>query len=184
MVPKIQLFLLKLAILGYREVLDARDKEDFEFDLNIMFMDGDKGWAEQNLRPALQERLPNFGRIAFGDNDLIAGMYYLDAVCYNVEKSFKSVLLLSREAVQDHIFMTKFRIAMNHVTDTRIENMILVFLEDIPDEELPYLVRLYLSGQGACLTWEEDEEGQEYFWNRFMQELTVNLRINNLVPPD
>ena len=179
-----KLFLLKLAIIGYREIQDDREREDFEYDINIMFVDGDEEWAVNNLRPELDGRLPDFGRIAFGDDELILGMHYFDAVYYNVEKSFKTILLLSRAAVQDHIFMTKFRIAMNHVTDTETQNMILVFLEDIPDQELPHLVRLHLSGQGAYLMWEEDEEGQEYFWNKLTKHLNSNLRVNHLIPPD
>ena len=179
-----KLFLLKLAILGYREIQDGREREEFEFDINIMFFDGDEEWAANTLRPELERRLQKFGRIAFGDNELILGMHYFDAVYYNVEKSFKTILLLSRAAVQDHIFMTKFRIAMNHVTDTETQNMILVFLEDIPDQELPHLVRLHLSGQGAFLRWEEDEEGQEYFWNKITKHLNSNLRVNHLIPPE
>ena len=179
-----KLYLIKLAIIGYREVYDARERHDFEYDINVMFMNGDKEWAEENLRPALEERLPNFRRIAFGDDNLMIGMQYLDAVYYNVEKSFKTILLMTRHAVRDHIFMTKFRIAMNHVTDTQTENMVLVFIEDIPDNELPYIVRLYLSGQGAYLSWEEDEEGQEYFWENISKHLTVNLRINHMIPPN
>ena len=123
-----KLFLLKLAILGYREIQDGREREEFEFDINIMFFDGDEEWATNNLRPELDGRLPDFGRIAFGDDELILGKHYFDAVYHNVEKSFKTILLLSRAAVQDHIFMTKFRIAMNHVTDTETQNLILVFL--------------------------------------------------------
>ena len=181
---KYKLFLVKLAILGYREIQDARDKENFEYDINMVFYDNDEEWVQETFRPALEERLPNYGRIAFGDKDLMLGMYYFDAVDYNVEKSFKTILLMSRAAVQDHIFMTKFRIAVNHVTDTQTENMVLVFLEDIPDDELPYLVRLYLSGQGAYLNWEEDEEGQEYFWNKLTKYMDVNLRVNHMIPPN
>ena len=179
-----KLFLLKLAILGYRELQDGRERDEFEYDINIMFFDGDEEWVANNLRPELQGRLPDFGKIVFGDDELILGMHYFDAVYYNVEKSFKTLLLLSRAAVQDHIFMTKFRIAMNHVTDTETQNLILVFLEDIPDQELPHLVRLHLSGQGAYLMWEEDEEGQEYFWNRLTKHLNSNLKVNHLIPPD
>ena len=107
-----KLFLLKLAILGYREIQDGREREEFEFDINIMFFDCDEEWATNNLRPELDGRLPDFGRIAFGDDELILGKQYFDAVYHNVEKSFKTILLLSRAAVRDHIFMTKFRIAI------------------------------------------------------------------------
>ena len=166
-----KIFLLKLAVLGYREIQDDRAKREFDYDINIMFLEGDSEWAINILRPGLERRLQNFDRIAFGDDDLTLGMYYFDAVYQNVEKSYKTILLLSRTAVQDHIFMTKFRIAMNNVTDTETENLILVFLEDIPDQVLPHLARLHLSGQGAYLRWEEDEEGQEYFWNKLTKHL-------------
>ena len=179
-----KLFLLRLAILGYNEIQDGRDQGEFEYDINVMFVDGDEDWATNILRPELDRRFPTFDRIAFGDDDLILGKHYFDAVYYNVEKSFKTILLLSRAAVQDHIFMTKFRIAMNHVTDTETENLILVFLEDIPDQELPYLVRLHLGGQGAYLHWEEHEDGQEYFWNKLTKHLNINLRVNHMIPPE
>ena len=174
---------LKLAILGYVEIQDARDRDDFEYDINIMFVEKDEEWARAVFRPHVQETLPEMHRIAFGDDDLTLGMHYFDAVYENVENSFKTVLLLSRAAVQDHIFMSKLRIAMDHVTDTQTENMVLVFIEDIPDAELPYLLRLYQTGHGDHLRWEEDEESQEYFWLRLTKMLPVNLKINNLIPP-
>ena len=179
-----KLFLLKLAIIGYNEIQDGRDQGEFEYDINVMFVDGDEEWATNNLRPELDRRFPTFDRIAFGDDELLLGRHYFDAVYYNIEKSFKTILLLSRAAVQDHIFMTKFRIAMNHVTDTETDNLILVLLEDIPNQELPYLVRLHLSGQGVYLHWEEHEDGQEYFWNKLTKHLNINLRVNHMIPPE
>ena len=181
---KYKCFLLKLAILGYREIQDGRERGCFEYDINVMFMDGNKDFAEETFRPALEEMLPNYGRIAFGDDELILGKHYFDAVYCNVENSFKTVLLLSRAAVQDHIFMTKLRIAMNHVTDTETDNLIMVFIEDFPDQELPHLVRLHLSGQGAYLSWEENEDGREYFWNKLKKHMNVNLKVNHMIPPD
>ena len=179
-----KIFLLKMAVLGYREIQDDRAKREFDYDVNIMFLQGDSEWAINIITPGLDRRLRNYDRIAFGDDDLTLGMYYFDAVYQNVEKSYKTILLLSRAAVQDHIFMTKFRIAMNNVTDTETENLILVFLEDIPDQELPHLPRLHLSGQGVYLSWEEHEEGQEYFWNRLTKHLNVNLKVNHMIPPE
>ena len=172
---KYKLYLLKLVILGYGKIQNECNREDFEYDINIMFMDEDRDFAKEIFRPALTEMLPRRG-IAFGDDALLLGMYYFDAVYYNVEKSFKTILLISRAAVQEDTFMTKFRIAMNHVTDTQTQNLILISLEDIPDEEFPYLLRLYLSGQGPYLRWQENENGQVYFWKMLAIHLTGNIR--------
>ena len=181
---RFQFFLLKLAIFGYREIQDARDHRDFEFDLNIMFIGNDEEWVRDHLRPFLEERLQDFDRVVFGDDELILGMRILDAVDYVVQRSYKTVVLFSRRAVLDNWFLIKFRTAMDHVADVQMENLVVIFLEDIPDAELPFLVRLYLSDRRPHLLWVEDEEGQEYFWKEMLKDLTINLRRNNLIPPE
>eukprot|EP00057_Strongylocentrotus_purpuratus_P022649 XP_011677123.1 PREDICTED: toll-like receptor 13 [Strongylocentrotus purpuratus] len=179
---KYKLFLMKLMVIGYKEMRDARDLNDYEYDLNIIFYDDDEEWACQQLQPALEERLPQFQRNVFGDQDLIPGMHYLDAVDYVVSHSYKTLILLSRTAVHDRWFMLKFRTAMDHVSDTETEFVVVVFLEDIPDEEIPFLARLYLSDGRPYLHWTEDVRGHDFFWNKLVKSLTINLKTNDLIP--
>ena len=179
---KYKLFLLKLMAIGYKEMRDARDHNDYEFELNIIFYDDDEKWARQQLQPALEARLPQFQRNVFGDEDLVIGMHYLDAVDYVVSHSYKTLILLSRAAVHDRWFMLKLRTAMDHVSDTETEFVVVVFLEDIPDEDIPFLARLYLSDGRPYLHWTEDVRGQDFFWNKLVKSLTINLRTNDLIP--
>ncbi|XP_030849989.1 toll-like receptor 3 [Strongylocentrotus purpuratus] len=177
-----KLYLLKLAVLGYKEMRDARDHNDYEFDVNIIFYDDDEEWIREQLRPALEERLPQFQRNVFGDQDLVLGMHYLDSVDYVVSHSYKTIIVLSRAAVHDHWFILKFRTAMDHVSDTLTEFVVVVFLEDIPDGEMPFLARLYLSDGRPYIHWTEDVRGQDYFWDELTKDLTINLRTNDLIP--
>eukprot|EP00057_Strongylocentrotus_purpuratus_P012167 XP_011666641.1 PREDICTED: slit homolog 3 protein-like [Strongylocentrotus purpuratus] len=177
-----KLFLLKLAILGFKEMQDARDHNDYEFDVNIIFYDDDEEWIREQLRPALEERLPQFQRNVFGDEDLVLGMHYLESVDYVVSHSYKTIVVLSRAAVHDHWFILKFRTAMDHVSDTLTEFVVVVFLEDIPDDEMPFLARLYLNDGRPYIHWTEDMRGQEYFWDKLAKNLTINLRTNDLIP--
>eukprot|EP00057_Strongylocentrotus_purpuratus_P012348 XP_011666822.1 PREDICTED: toll-like receptor 3 [Strongylocentrotus purpuratus] len=177
-----KLFLLKLAVVGYKEMRDARDNNDYEFDVNIIFYDDDEEWIREHLRPALEERLPQFQRNVFGDEDLVLGMHYLDSVDYVVSHSYKTIIVLSRAAVHDHWFILKFRTAMDHVSDTLTEFVVVVFLEDIPDDEMPFLARLYLSDGRPYIHWTENVRGQEYFWDELTKNLTINLRTNDLIP--
>ncbi|XP_030842313.1 toll-like receptor 4 [Strongylocentrotus purpuratus] len=179
---RFKLYLLKLAVLGYNELRDARDHNDYEFDLNIIFYDDDEHWIREQLQPAFEERLPQFERNVFGDDDLVIGMHYLDSVDYVVSRSYKTVIVLSRAAVRDRWFMLKLRIAMDHVSDTQTEFVVVVFLEGIPDDEIPFLARLYLSDGRPFLHWPNDERGLEYFWNELVKSLTINLRTNDLIP--
>ncbi|XP_030838434.1 toll-like receptor 3 [Strongylocentrotus purpuratus] len=177
-----KLFLLKLAAVGYNEMRDARDPNDYEFDMNIIFYDDDEEWAGERLLPTLEERLPQFQRNVFGDKDLVVGMHYLDSIDYVVSRSYKTVILLSRAAVRDRWFMLKFRTAMDHVSDTQTEFVVAVFIEDIPDDEIPFLARLYLSDGRPYLHWTEDVRGQENFFDELTKYLTINLRTNDLIP--
>ncbi|NP_999671.1 toll-like receptor Tlr1.2 precursor [Strongylocentrotus purpuratus] len=179
---KYKLFLLKLMVIGYKEMRDARDHNDYEFDLNIIFYEDDEEWVRQQLQPALEERLPQFQRNVFGDQDLILGMHYLDAVDYVVSHSYKTLILLSRAAVHDRWFMLKLRTAMDHVSDTQTEFVVVVFLEDFPDEDIPFLARLYLSDGRPYQHWTEDVGGHVFFWNALVKNLTINLRTNDFIP--
>ncbi|XP_030841369.1 toll-like receptor 4 [Strongylocentrotus purpuratus] len=179
---RFKLYLLKLAVLGYNELRDARDHNDYEFDLNIIFYDDDEHWIREQLQPVFEERLPQFERNVFGDDDLVLGMHYLDSVDYVVSRSYKTVIVLSRAAVRDRWFMLKLRIAMDHVSDTQTEFVVVLFLEDIPDDEMPFLARLYLSDGRPFLHLPNEERGQEYFWNELVKSLTINLRTNDLIP--
>ena len=103
---------------------------------------------------------------------------------YAVENGYKTIVLLSRASVRDNWFLIKFRTAMDHVNDVQLDNIVVIFLEDIPDEELPFLVRLYLSDRRPYLMWVENEQAQRYFWLELVKDLTINLRRNNLIPPE
>ncbi|XP_041461444.1 toll-like receptor 3 [Lytechinus variegatus] len=177
-----KLFLVKLAAIGYKEMRDARDHNDYEFDLNVIFYDDDEDWTREHLQPAIAERLPQFQRNVFGDDELVLGMYYLDAVDYVVSHSYKTVVILSRAAVRDRWFILKFRTAMDHVSDIGTEFVVVIFREDIPDDEMPFLVRLFLSDGRPYIYWTDDVRGHEYFFEELTKHLTINLRTNDRLP--
>ena len=184
---KYKLFLLKLAVLGYDEIQDGGGPQDFEYELNVVYADNDENWIQDHLRRALIEKMPEYDnddRNAIGDDSLPLGMYYLDAVYHVMERSYKLILIVSRAAVQSSLFITKFRIAQDLVNDLQIEKIFVVFLDDIPDDEMPVVVRLYLSSRRPYLTWMDDERGREYFWDQFEKLLKVNKRANPLIPAE
>ena len=126
--------------------------------------------------------LPQFARNAYGDEELTPGMFYLDAVLHLVENSFKTIILLSDAALVNDWFMIKFRLALDHVNDTQTDNILLIFIEEIPTEEQPYLLRLNINDGMPYLIWRADEQNQENFWTELLGGLTVNLRRTHLIP--
>ncbi|XP_071508135.1 toll-like receptor 4 [Diadema antillarum] len=175
-------FLLKLALFGYKEVEEDVAEEDYRYQLNVMFHDDDEGFVNDILRPALMQRMPHLQHIIYGDDDLNVGMFYVDALYHAIESSYKSVLLISNQSVGDVWFMTKLRMALEHLNETRLDKIILVFLEDIEDDNLPYLVRLFLSRNRPYMLWTEDEDGQELFWATLEKNMRTNRVLNNIIP--
>ena len=171
-----QLILLKLSFRKRGGLAGAPDKMDYEFDLNVLFAEDDEEWVNNQLKPTLHQKLPSFDKNVFGDADLYLGMHYLDAVNYAIENSFKTILLLSRASVRDNWFLMKFRSAMDYHDRNKTQNIAVIFLESIPDEEVPYCLRLYLSDNKPYLRWGDNDRGQEFFWKELMEILTFNLK--------
>ena len=175
-------FLLKLAIFGYDEINEDFDADNYEYQLNLMYHEEDEWWVDQFMKPGLEERLPHLQRVAYGDNDLDPGMFYINAIYHTIDNSFKTALLLSNQCVDDAWFMTKLRMALEHINDTGLDKILLIFLEDIEDDHLPYLARLFLSKNKPYMLWTEDEDGQELFWAQFEKLMRTNKAINNVIP--
>ena len=182
---KYKLFLLKTAILGGGDIRNALDRLDFEYDINVISFGDDEEWVREHLRPALEEKLPNYDRNVFGGDDLPLGMHYMDATHYVIENSFKTILLLSSAAVRDSWFLIKFRAAVefDDEDNARENDIVAIFLDSIPDEELPYVVRLYLSNNRPYLKWVAEATGREYFWIELAKYLTFNLGEHDAAIP-
>lgn len=179
-----RLFMLKLSLFGYR-LYEARDADDYEYHTNVMFAADDQPWVDDYLKPVIGEHFPEkdlHSDMVFGDEDLIPGMYYLDAVHYSVVHSYKTVLLLSNASIRDEWFTTKFRLALEHVNETQVEKVIIVFLEHIEDKDLPFLVRVFLSKNKPYLRWTDDEAGREYFKEQLLKSLEFNMLCDNTIP--
>ncbi|XP_072170967.1 uncharacterized protein [Diadema setosum] len=177
-----RLYLLKLAILGYQEVEDNQQIEDYRYQLNVMFSDGDEDWVDDVMKPAMEKRFPQFESILWGDDYFHIGMYLVDAIHHALENSYKTVLVISNQSVEEIWFMTKLRMALEHINETKLDKVVLIFKEDVVENQLPYLVRLFLSANRPYLKWEEEEYGQDLFWAKLEKNFRSNKVINNAIP--
>ena len=177
-----KLFHLKLLFVGRREDHDGRERLDYEYDINLAFDEDDEQWVRGILKPGFEERLPDFDRIVCGDDDIPLGMYYIEAITEVFEQSYKSILIVSNRAVDNHSFISKLRLAVDQMNEVELEKVILIFKEDIPDGRLPYLVRLFLSKNKPYYRWSEDKYGQKVMWEKLVRELGYNKKMNDILP--
>ncbi|XP_054774646.2 protein slit-like [Lytechinus pictus] len=186
---KYKLFLLRLAVLGYEEILDEYKREDYDFDIHVISTDDDIKWIQSHLKPTLQMILPYYERrrIVFTEDDLPIGRHRLEAIDDVLTRSFKVLVLMSKAAIADDWFLTCFRMAIDQVDDSKTENIVLVFLENIQEDEMPFLLRLYMGGQGPYLEWvDNDEESrrQEFFRKSLLKCFSVNRKRNRYIPTE
>ena len=174
-------FHIKLLVIGYEELYE-NEHRNYEYDMNIIFHHDDEEWVKEVLGEGIREHLPDMHRIVCGDDDLPLGGYYNDAIDYVTENSYKTVAVVTNAAVDDHAFIQKLRLAVMHMNEVELEKTILIFLEDVPDNRLPYLVRLLLSKNKPYFLWRENEYGQRLFWEKFVKEMKCNKKMNDILP--
>ncbi|XP_072181248.1 uncharacterized protein [Diadema setosum] len=177
-------FHFRLLIIGYYELQDARERQDYRYDLNIIFPIEDEGWVLEKFMIALQVHLPDFqrNRIVCGDDDLPLGGMRFDTIDRIIENSFKNLVVVSNDSVNDANYLMMLQMAVAHMNDVQLENVVMVFREDIPDNQLPYLVRLFLSKNKPYFQWSEERYQQMLFWEGLTKTLTRNKKMNGVLP--
>ena len=106
----------------------------------------------------------------------------MDAIDYVIENSFKIIVIVSNASVNDAHFLTQLQMVVEHMNEVQLEKVVMVFREDIPDNQLPYLVRLFLSKNKPYFRWTDDEYGQRLFWEKLGKVLRANKKMNGLLP--
>ena len=106
----------------------------------------------------------------------------MDAIDYVIENSFKIIVIVSNASVNDAHFLTQLQMAVEHMNEVQLEKVVMVFREDIPDNQLPYLVRLFLSKNKPYFEWTDDRFGQRLFWMKLEKTLRFNKKMSGLLP--
>ena len=177
-------FHIKLFVLGYYEIEDGREHLHYDYDVNVIFADDDEDWVRRVFSEALVVNFPNFGRerIVCGENDLPLGGPRMDAIDDVIENSFKTIAIVSNSSADDAHFMTQLQMVVEHMNEVRLENVVVVFREDVPDNRPPYLVRLFPSKNKPYFRWTEDRYGQRWFWEKLSKLMGGNKQMNSILP--
>ncbi|XP_071486671.1 toll-like receptor 3 [Diadema antillarum] len=173
-----KLFMLKLCVIGYTEVIDD---DEYQYDINIIFHDNDEEWVVNYLVPQLQDREPEVV-LCVGDDDLPAGMLRLDAAAGVIDNSYKSVFIITNAAINNAWYMAKLRLALQHINHSQRDAILLIFLEDIEDEETPYIIRLLMSVNRPFLRWSDDPRNRDFFWDELMKTVRKTAKIDVTLP--
>ncbi|XP_064487538.1 uncharacterized protein LOC135399730 [Ornithodoros turicata] len=135
--------------------------KDKVFDIFLSFSSKDSDWAYANLVPRIESE--GFSVCTY-DRNFKGGFLLQDIIQEAVSCSRRTLLLLTQNFVESEWCRWEFRVAHHNALRERINRLIVVVTEDIPDDVDEELL-VYM--KATCyLRW-----GERNFWNKLMYSL-------------
>ncbi|XP_060075359.1 toll-like receptor Tollo [Ylistrum balloti] len=138
----------EIQILTYTRfhlVLPCQPRESYQnkmYDAFVSYSSENEGWVIKTFQ-ALEEEENNKGfngykfRFCLHQRDFIAGKTIFDNIIDSVEASHHTVIILSKYFLNSHWCMYEFQEAFQQSIMERKRHLIVVLMEDIPDDEMP-----------------------------------------------
>ncbi|CAH1277002.1 TLR2 [Branchiostoma lanceolatum] len=152
----------------------------FEYDAFVAYSSKDKRWVSQVLRPQLEDRPPHY-RLCFGERDFRPGVPITKNIGRAVRASRKTICLITRSFVRSNWCNYEMRASEGryHLFDPRRVNLVLVFLEEIPDRDMERHKHLRdVVMRDTYIKWPRNEKGRPLFWARLREALGQPLPVN------
>ena len=181
---KYKLFL----IFHHRNIQDMEDDIDENIEMNqrreyhayVSYDENsqeDERWVFNELMVHLEEQGPEHFRLCIKARDFIPGDTILDAICNSIQRSRRTILVLTPRYVQSEWCYFEMQMAQMRLFNENRDVLTLVLLEEIPDDQLTLQLRqLYCNKE--CLVFPKDNAGQNLFWQRLRAELKIPVRVD------
>ncbi|XP_067847862.1 toll-like receptor 2 [Heptranchias perlo] len=138
---------------------------DICYDAFVSYSEMDSEWVETFLVRELESAHPPL-TLCLHKRDFIPGKWIIDNIIESIEKSRKTLFVLSQHFVQSE--WCKYELDYTHfrLFDENNDTAILVLLESIPKETIPqrFCKLRKLMNTKTYLEWPQDEVEQQVFW--------------------
>ncbi|XP_077980320.1 toll-like receptor 3 [Glandiceps talaboti] len=147
------------------------------YDAYISYSDIDKNWIEQHLLPKIEECNPPNFKLCYRERDFTPGVQ-LDKIADNIEKSRKTLCLLSENYLNDEKCTYEQNMAKHSLLDDNKDVLVLIVLKKVPGNKLNKYEKMHkLMKRKAYLEWPEDKpEKQLVFWEKLKIILSSGVK--------
>ncbi|NXE18610.1 TLR21 protein, partial [Ardeotis kori] len=139
--------------------------KDICYDAFVSYSENDSDWVENIMVRELEQACPPF-RLCLHKRDFVPGKWIVDNIIDSIEKSHKTLFVLSEHFVQSE--WCKYELDFSHfrLFDENNDAAILVLLEPIQSKAIPKrFCRLRkIMNTKTYLEWPTGEQQQEIFW--------------------
>ena len=141
----------------------------------------DEGWVINELRINIEEGPERF-RLCIKARDFIPGDGIIDSITDNIQKSLRTILVLSPRFVESEWCYYETQMARMRLFHENRDVLTLVMLENIPDFQMTMSLRQLLCKKDF-LKYPNDKAGQDLFWQRLREELKTPVRVDRRNEP-
>lgn len=139
--------------------------KDICYDAFVSYSENDADWVENIMVRELEQACPPF-RLCLHKRDFVPGKWIVDNIIDSIEKSRKTLFVLSEHFVQSE--WCKYELDFSHfrLFDENNDAAILVLLEPIQSKAIPkrFCKLRKIMNTKTYLEWPPGEEQQEMFW--------------------
>ena len=138
----------------------------------------DRAWVLDILQPNLEEGPEPF-KLCIKGRDFIGGQPLFETIPERVEKSRKTILVLTPQFLENNWCKIEMEQAQILLFEQERDVLILVLLENIPERKITLPLRKLLCKK-KYMKWPNDEIGQNLFWQRLREELKIPAHVDKL----
>ncbi|NXM60847.1 TLR21 protein, partial [Illadopsis cleaveri] len=139
--------------------------KDVIYDAFVSYSENDSEWVENTMVQELEQACPPF-RLCLHKRDFVPGKWIVDNIIDSIEKSRKTLFVLSEHFVQSE--WCKYELDFSHfrLFDENNDAAILVLLEPIQSNAIPkrFCKLRKIMNTKTYLEWPAGEEQQQMFW--------------------
>ena len=145
----------------------------FKFDAFVCYNHNDSEWVINEMLPRL-EGSENHLKLCLHKRDWLVGRDIVDNIVESMEDSRKTVMIVSNAFASSQWCHFELTMAQTRLFRDDTNSLMLVLLEDIDDVNMSPRLRLQMARQ-TYAEWTDNPVGQQLFWAKLMQALTVPL---------
>ncbi|XP_061849855.1 toll-like receptor 2 type-1 [Colius striatus] len=146
--------------------------KDVCYDAFVSYSENDSDWVENIMVRELEQACPPF-RLCLHKRDFVPGKWIMDNIIDSMEKSHKTLFVLSEHFVQSE--WCKYELDFSHfrLFDENNDAAILVLLEPIQSQAIPkrFCKLRKIMNTKTYLEWPPGEQQQRMFWENLKEAL-------------
>ncbi|EPY80510.1 toll-like receptor 6 [Camelus ferus] len=159
-----------------RNVPLAELQRTLQFHAFISYSEHDSAWVKNELVPCLEKEDI---KICLHERNFVPGKSIVENIINCIEKSYKSIFVLSPNFVQSEWCHYELYFAHHNLFHEGSNNLILILLEPIPQNSIPgkYHKLRALMAQRTYLEWPKEKSKHGLFWANIRAAFNMKLTL-------